>query len=939
MQSELRTYASSPWRGKWMRALLFCFLSAIAPLFGQGQYSFRSWQTEHGLPANLVRSIVQARDGHLWIATAERVARFDGVQFERIEFPGNFPYPHTGSSRLFATSDGAVWFSSSKGGLLRMLGDSVSVLFHDTDSLEAPQFTQLIDAPHGGILALRSGEIWSINGEVPKQLRTHDPEALAALRADLEQRARTGRIGPNGQPGSLEDRSSSVWSVSPDGALTVTSPEGFKRGISQQKVSPDFQVTEMLEDNEGNIWVATALNGLGLFREDRVEIVNAAAGLGEGEFLAVLEDSRGRVWLGNRRGGVDRIADGRIEHFSLGADYEKRQVSALYEDRDGRLWAASVDGPVYRWRDNQFAEHSAENLVPTEVNSIYHDHRGTIWFGGRLGLMRSSGRRVSNVGAEAGYPGGAVTAMSGGAGDELWVGTSQGFILRDVDGRMVTIATPGNLSYKPISGILVSAADQVWVTTMGAGLFLYDGSRWHHFDRAQGIPDDSLTHVVDDRLGHLWLGSSSGILRAGRSDLLARVKDPSSPVHWLRMDRSDGLPSRECIGGHHPAGWRFRDGSIWFPTNLGVVRVDPSRTMVNRTPPPVFLRGVVADGVMHKVSGGKLELAPGHTRLEFLFHGLSFSSPEKIGYRTRLVGFEDSWRDVGNQRLTTYDSVPPGGYHFEVIAMNGDGLQSPKVAMIDVVVKPRFWETKWFITQISISAILLAGGIGWLIARGRLKRRIALLKIRNTRELERARIARDLHDELGASLTEIALLADLGAEQAAGSAFQKHLDELCQKARLLGLTLDEIVWAVNPREDTLASLLDYLASFATEFLDRAGITLRMNIATGIPDLPLDANVRHSVFLAVREAFNNIVKHSEAKSAWLDASLSNNMLAIVVQDNGKGIDDYAFSRGHGLKNFQIRMDACRGEVCVSNRDGGGTAVTFTVPVLAPQNPNP
>lgn len=234
-----------------------------------------------------------------------------------------------------------------------------------------------------------------------------------------------------------------------------------------------------------------------------------------------------------------------------------------------------------------------------------------------------------------------------------------------------------------------------------------------------------------------------------------------------------------------------------------------------------------------------------------------------------------------------------------------------------------------------VPVILLASGIGWLIARSRLKRRICELRIRNTREVERPRNARDLHDDLGASLTEIALLADLGAEQAAGNAFENQLDELSHKARALGLTLDEIVWAVNPREDTLASLIDYLASFATEFLDRAGITLRLNIATGLPDLPLDANVRHSVFIAVREAFNNIVKHSEAKSAWLHVALSNGVLAITVDDDGKGIADDALSRGNGLRNFKVCMQACGGESKVTLRETGGTVVRLHVPVLAPK----
>ncbi len=887
------------------------------------------------MPVNLVRSIVQVPDGHLWIATSECIVRFDGIEFQRVEQIPGFPYPHSGDNRLFATADGTVWFSSSHGGLLRIDKGVASVVWPDGSAENLPPVSQVVDSA-GGVIVRRGEEIWRIRDRQINRLEKPDSGVSETLKADLEQRANKGRLGPDGRFGKLVDRSGSTWSVSPAGELTVTSPEGVRRPIAMPRGSSDSHVTELLEDLEGNIWVATALNGLVLFREDRVEVVNAAAGLSEGAVLAVIEDSSGKVWLGNRRGGVDRINDGKIEHYELASEAGAGQVSALYEDRDGHLWAASTDGPVFRWKDSQFVRQYPGDSAPSKVNAIYHDSKGTLWFGGQLGLMRSTGRRVTEMKAEAGFPGGEVTVMTGGAADELWLGTAQGFVLRDTGGRLESIGTPGDLSYSRVSGILVSAANQVWVTTLGAGLFLYDGERWHRFDRAQGLPDLRLTHVIDDQSGHLWFGSTGGILRASRTDLLARTKDPGAPIHWLRMDRSDGLPTRECVGGHHPAGWRFSDGAIWFPTSLGVVKIDPSQTMVNRTPPRVFLRKVIANGDSQKLTGGALRLGPGRSRLEFYYHGLNFSSPEKVNYRTRLVGLENNWRDVGTQRLSTYELVPPGNYRFEVIAMNGDGLISPSPASVDVEVKPHFWEAAWFITQATVVVILFAGGVGWLIARTRLKQRIATLRISNTREVERSRIARDLHDDLGASLTEIALLADLGAEQAVGSAFEKQLADLSNKARALGLTLDEIVWAVNPREDTLASLLDYLASFATEFLDRAGIKLRLNIVTVMQDLPLDATVRHSVFLAVREAFNNIVKHSKAKSAWLNVALSNGSLEITVEDDGKGVDDYVvLSRGHGLSNFKVRMQACGGESKVSLRDGGGTVVRFHVPVLAPE----
>lgn len=927
-----------PGRGWLAVVAVFFLLLASMPVHGQGQYSFRSWQSEDGLPVNLVRSIVQSTDGHLWIATAECVARFDGIEFERVAQHPEFPYPHSGDNRLFATAGESVWFSSSRGGLLHIV-DGVAFIIWPDGAVGSPAVSQVIDHPRGGVIVRRGMETWLIRPGTTEKQEKPDELIQKLLGDDLIERASNGRIGPDGRPGRLVDRGASVWSVSPTGELTVTSPEGVRRPITMPRVSQDSHVTELLEDREGNIWVATALNGLGLFREDRVEVVNAAAGLSEGAVLAVIEDSRGKVWLGNRRGGVDRIIDGKIEHHDLSGSRGTGTVSALYEDRDGRLWAASTDGPVFRWKDTRFVEQFEGNPEVSRINAIYHDSRGALWFGGQGGLMRSTGRRVSAIGTETGFPGGEVTVMTGGASDELWLGTAQGFVLRDTDGRLEMIGVPSDLSYSRVSSILVTAADQVWVTTLGAGLYLYDGTRWHRFDRSDGLPDLRLTHVVDDQQAHLWFGSTGGILRASRSDLLSRTRQSDAPIHWLRMDRSDGLPTRECVGGHHPAGWLFNDGAIWFPTSLGVVRIDPSRTMVNRTPPAVFLRKIIANGIARKPLGGELRLGPGRTRLEFVYHGLNFSAPEKVNYRTRLVGLEENWREVGAQRMTAYEAVPPGKYRFEVLAMNGDGLVSPIPAVMDVIVKPHFWETAWFFVQAVILTILVAGGVGWLIARSRLKRRIALLKIRNTREVERARIARDLHDELGASLTEIALLADLGAEQAAGSAYQKQLDELSNKARILGLTLDEIVWAVNPREDTLASLLDYLASFATEFLDRAGIVLRINIASGMPDLPLDATLRHSVFLAVREAFNNIVKHSHASSAWLNVSpLTEDMLEITVEDDGKGVDDYALGRGHGLKNFEVRMQACGGTSRVSLREGGGTIVRFLVPVLAPESPS-
>ncbi|MBN8457631.1 MAG: hypothetical protein J0M04_07330 [Verrucomicrobia bacterium] len=915
--------------GGWLACAVWLWL--VLPLLGQ--YTFRNWVSEDGLPVNLVRSVVQAADGHIWVATAEGIVWFDGSEFHRVAMPEGFEFPNSGPNRLFATPDGMVWFSSARGGLLRLGRERSEKVLGDADSPGIPPVSQVRQWSGHGIAIRRGDEVWEYRDGKVGRVDPVSAGLAALLEADLTERARSGRIGPDGSVGKLVDRGGSEWAVTAAGELATTSPEGVSRVLKLPRMSPGFPVTEMLEDREGNVWIATALNGLGLLREERVNALNAAEGFSDASVLGVIEDSRRQVWIGNRRGGVDRLREGRIEHFPLTDGGTDLTVSALYEDRDGRMWVATQDGPVFVWRDGGYVPAFPKETGPTGVNAIYHDRDGTLWFAGRQGLVRSVGRRVSRVDAAAGFPGGEVTTMAGGSARELWLGTAQGVVLRNSGGRLETMGRPGDLGYSKVSGILASAADQIWVTTLGGGLFLFDGKSWHRFEKAEGLPDVRLTHVIDDQLGHLWFGSTGGILRASRDDLLARSRNPEAPIHWLRMDRADGLPTRECVTGHQPAGWRFANGTIWFPTYLGVVRLDPSKTQVNRTPPPVFLRGVRAGGVEMALDAGSISTGPGKTRLEFRFQGLNFSAPEKVTYRARLLGFEEGWRDLAGQRSAIYESVPPGTYRFEVLATNGDGIQSLAPAVVEIEVRPRFWETRWFVAQSVIAVVLAAGAIGWIIARRRLNRRIALLKIQQIREAERARIARDLHDDLGASLTEFSLLTDLGAEQAAGSPFQTQIAQLSDKARALGLALDEIVWAVNPREDTLASLINYLATFATEFLDRARITLRLDIATGLPAMPLDTTVRHSVFLAVREAFNNLVKHAHAETAWLSVAFSNGVLEIRVEDDGRGLSPEIRSRGDGLGNLESRMAACGGRVEIGARPEGGTSVKFTVPMVA------
>ena len=911
--------------------------SSAAEIAARAGLLVRVWQSQDGLPGNVARSVVQASDGYLWVATAEGVARFDGFEFEVVEPEGDLRRNRLAFSRLFAGTSGRVWATTYQGGLYRSQDGRFRRILENSKAPQPPLVTQLIEDPDGTAYFKRGERFGKVaqNGEV--SLVTPLPDLLARFEVDMVRRLRSGRaLDPAGGL-VLQDRFGRLWTTGPDGKLAVTENGGAKIPVNLPQIGQAYGVNELLEDREGNIWLATPVNGLVRVRQARVDALDPNQGQNERAVSAVMEDRAGVWWIANRRGGLTRWTPDGSEYVDFIKSGHVRPAAALFEDKDSRLWVASRDGSVFRSDEGGFKPQFADTQIPSKVRSITQDSRGSLWFGGSQGLVSLAGGIVRSFGKADGVGDLDLTVLQPFPGGRIIAGSSAGTVLLGDENGFQTIARPETLKHQWVSGILTISAKETWVSTLGGGLYLWDGEKWPCLDAIDGLPDSRLTCVLDDGEGYLWMGSLGGIIRAERQKLLAHILSPQSPVQWLRLDHTDGLPSRECLGGFQPAGWRARDGQLWFPTGNGIARVRPDLVDSNKVAPPVYLQKARANGVFHTGSIGPLLTEPGRARLEFHFVGLSLSAPEKITYRVRLSGLDETWRELGTQRVAAFEAVPPGEYTFEVIAVNGDGLRSIAPARIAIIIKPHFWETAWFYVSVGGLVLSIAAGAGWLAARMRMKDRIQALKVRNAREGERSRIARDLHDDLGASLTEISILAALAAEDAGKTPLQAPLDQLSVKAKHVVGSLDEIVWAVNPREDTLRSLVDYIAAFAREFLDIAHIPLRLDVTREIPDHPLATTQRHGVFLAAREALNNIAKHSGATEVMLRITLVDEVLEIRIEDNGRGFEpDYA-AGGNGLGNLKQRMLDAGGDCRIETYRAQGTTVFLTLPLLAAAKP--
>jgi signal transduction histidine kinase len=271
-----------------------------------------------------------------------------------------------------------------------------------------------------------------------------------------------------------------------------------------------------------------------------------------------------------------------------------------------------------------------------------------------------------------------------------------------------------------------------------------------------------------------------------------------------------------------------------------------------------------------------------------------------------------------------------------VLACNNDGVWSENPAVMGIIVQPYFWQTWWFRL---LAVLALVGGAGGAIGgyeRRKVRRKLERLHQKRALEQERARIAKDIHDDLGASLTRITLLSD-SARSEPGDAAQigSALDRIAATARDLTRAMDEIVWAVNPRHDRLDSLVNYLGKFAQDFLGDAGVAYRLEAPPQLQSSPLGSQARHNLFLAFKEALHNAVKHAAADEVRVTLTLDTGRFGLSVADNGRGFAaDAPAPRAegrNGLANMKTRLAEIGGHCEVWSEPGKGTRVTFAVPV--------
>jgi signal transduction histidine kinase/ligand-binding sensor domain-containing protein len=839
------------------------------------------------LPEDLkVNHMLAAPDGGLWIATTHGLWKHEnGVISRRI--PG-LAEEHSNITQLAQNPDGCLWLRTS---------DSV-VLCQDEAVVRIIPLTGIAATP------------------LLKAIEMH---------ADSNGGAWILKLGGG------------VWHVDRSGELTT---------LSTANGLPSNLVETWFEDREKNIWLGTAA-GLVRVRPrwfHAVDAIPGGAGIG---VVSISQDPGGDIWFG-RANGLSRLRDGVPENVPLASfrsGFPIADITIAPGAFPGEVWLGTVQSGAMLLRDGEIMHPFPFHAPGLAIRVIRRDPEGGIWLGGEFGLFRWDGKSLRKFGPKDGLTPGHIHDVSFDHDGTPWIAKADDLLMVFRDGRFTPIPLPGVSSRLRVYSVLCGVDDNIWLGTVGGGLLHLARGKLFQYTTEDGLPSDSVTQLIEDDDGHLWGGTLQGIFRVSTTALDMHSKGVRTPVLFQNYGHSDGLPTAECSGGLQPACWKASDGRLWFSTSASAVVVDPRKVTKSLAPPIVAIEQMRVNGSMVPITSDNEgrsphDVPPGRHRYEFLFTGLSFNSPEKINFQWRLDGVDEDWIDGGNQRAVSYSGLDPGPYQFSVRARNHDGVWSLEPATVAFHVNPSLWQR----TSVKAGMAVTGSAFAYLLITGLMRRKHARelrfleyersleqqrFRHKAAMEAERARIAAELHDDLGANLTQIQWLGDSVIPSEDSSSGDKELLlRISRKSREMVRLIDQIVWAVNPKNDTLEQLVTYICNFAEQYFRDSATRCRIDVADDIPAIPLKADVRHHLFLIAKEALHNTAKHAATDRVWLRMTCRDGLFRLVIEDHGQGFDAASASGGNGLANMKHRAQQAGAALDIDSSPGNGTRITLT-----------
>ena len=937
--------------------------------------------------------LYEDRLGNFWLGSAGlfRIVRKDGktdvVPFD-LGLPGK-PNTDFSVTDITESSDSSLWLYSTWG-LIRKLPDGRLVYYPDTIPGDVPVGAlRIIVDSSDRVWILRGNFIYVLKPDginslpvsqhiitrslIPDKIVEIEPESQVSLPTtpgEIVQFRNPDYIDHWFGKQVYQTSDQTVWITAENSLLEFS--QGMVHIHTTSEGLPNV-MGRMAEDSVGNLWISSQS---GLARLDRNGLINFGKqdGADTDRFLAINEGPDGTMYFATPNAHLNRFTGHSIESVRPGVEPNVLHLwtsRISLPDSKGNWWILTGD-KLYRFDHPQnFADLSGKAPAATYTQKdglkadgmfqIFEDSHSNIWVstrgadssGNGLSILKDGEIKFVTFSANDGLPNGrSASSFVEDKNGNIWIGFYEGGVAR-YDGQKFRLF--GSENGLPTDGYItdlhIDTRGRLWISSAVGGLICVDevsaeDPQFKQLTTADGLSSNNVRTITEDHFGRIYVGTARGV-------------DRLSPDtgHVKHYSMADGLGADFVVDSHCD-----RNGNLWFATNNGVSHLEPVAD--DRTSPPkIWLGGLrIAGELRPSAEFGRSEVQVGdlsnwQNNLQIDYFGVDLRAGEVLRYQYKLDGADADWSPPSQERTVHFANLQSGSYRLLVRAVNSNGMVSEVPAVMSFKILPPLWARWWFLTLLAVAITLIIVGIYRYRISSLREVNEALFMAKNAesdlrvareqqiQELERvrSRIATDLHDDIGASLTQIAVLSEVAQTQVGKGngeppeALRKISDV---SSELIG-TMSDIVWAINPAKDHLSDLTQRMRRVAADLLSPRGTLVHFHSREEDRSLVVKTNTRREVFLIFKESINNIARHAGAKNVNIDIEIADGLLKMRIEDDGKGfalgprsVEDTFSSdapSGNGIRNMRKRAREMGGSFDIDSAPGAGTIAELTLPL--------
>ena len=950
--------------------------------------NFTHFTVKEGLPQDNIRCMLQDKNENIWFGNyASGVSKYDGKSFTH--FTEKEGFSNNGVTSILEDKNGNVWFGTYGSGVIKYDGKSFTH-FTEKEGLSNNYVFSILE-DNSGILWFGAGEgISKYDGKsfmhytqneglsnkwVSKILQDKNGHFWfgtfggGVIKYDGEnfmQFTEKEGLFSNAVISMLFDKNGNLWIGTEGGGINKYDGKRFTY-FSEEEGLFNHNVGSILEDKSGNLWFGSQAGGVSKYDAKGFTHFTEQDGLPRDFVTSILEDKSGNLWFGTHRGGVSKYNRKNFTHFTEREGLSNNIIRNIFQDRSGHLWFGSQGGGLSKYDGKYFTHYTAkEGLVNNYITSMLQDKNGDLWIGTWGGVSKYDGSSFTNYTTKEGMSNSSVMDLLQDKTGNIWFATYGGGVTKYDWKAFTHFKEQDGLSNNTVMSIMEDQYGDLWIGTLGGGVNKYDGKSFTYFSEREGLSNNFVLSMLEDSSGNLWFGTQFGLNQLTREKLSAfnKIITDSTQPPAIRNNKffknytyDDGFQGVSC---YQNSICQDRNGTIWIGANdrLTAFRPPVDGETFDTTRPNIQLNGIqlfnenigwanleakkdstfiLGNGV--KVGGIKfdgitkwyglpehLSLAHNNNNITFNYIGITMHQPKKVRYQYKMEGNDENWNSITNRTDAAYGNLSPGKYTFQVKAMNSEGYWSHEYHY-PFIIRPPWWLTWWAYSLYGMTFLsLLYTGQRYQKQRTisaeqkKAEQKQAILN-------ERLRISRDLHDEVGATLSGIVMYSHLAKSQAEQGIkeVENSLNIVQETASEMVGKLNDVVWLINPLQDTIEKLLQRLEEYATLTASAKNMNVSISDPGPLADIVLPVETRKNIYLICKEAINNAVKYSEGSMIELSVTRTEDIMEFTIKDDGIGFDPDNIKRGNGLNNMQQRADDIGAEIRFQKNSMSGTTL--------------